>query len=46
LRHLMSNPSELARMSNAPTDKLQSQFSIDTVVDVWEGLLNQVAVVQ
>lgn len=46
LRQFMSNPAELARMSNAPTDKLQCQFSINTVVDFWERMLKEVAVVQ
>lgn len=46
LRQLMSNPAELARMSNTSTQALQSQFGIDTVVDVWEKLLYEVAIVQ
>ncbi len=46
LRQLMSNPAELARMSNTSTQVLQSKFGIDTVVDVWEKLLYEVAIVQ
>ena len=43
LRQLMSNPVELTRLSNAPTDSLQSRFNIETVLDTWERLIYETA---
>jgi glycosyltransferase involved in cell wall biosynthesis len=43
LSRLMSNPAELARLSNAPTDALQRRFNIETVLDAWERLIEEAA---
>lgn len=44
LRNLMENPQELKRLSNASADWLTQMFDINSVLDRWEGLIQEVAV--
>ena len=43
LSSLMANPQELKRLASASTEWLESQFGIETVLDSWEKLIQEVA---
>jgi len=42
LNELMRNPQELNRLSNASSDKLKNMFNIDSVLNRWELLIEEV----